>query len=231
MTTTFDAPTIAGLGLLGNLRAMRRAAHVHPMENAFRHFTERGGRVQGEFYATAPDARHLPEVRASYDALLVELIEQFEWLHVLGFEVEAWHRPGEPYATSDGLRADLDSFHIYYLPTDATGGLTTGHPMGEHIHTRYGTLLANDLFRIVHDAVAHSAGHSFGPRGERAAWWEHRRTMPAAARLALWNETTAQNAWTNYGPHMWRNGQFVDMPLRDRPYAEQRIVIPPTDWI
>lgn len=198
------------------------------------------GREQADHYASAPPLPE-PMLRETYGALRDAVVRQWNALVAAGFRFEPWHGDGEPYATSDAMRADLDQDRwLWYLPTAATP-LPAGHPMNEWVlmnyRQAYGVIerrlmVLNDVFRVVHDAMAHGAGHSFGPKGERAAYAEHRRTLPRSAHLALWNETTAQNLWTNYGPHMWRDGQYLsDIPLRDRPFAHQRVVDAPSDWL
>lgn len=96
-------------------------------------------------------------------------------------------------------------------------------------------LVANDVFRAVHDTIAHSEGHQFGPYGEKRAWWAHRSSLPRDAHLALWCETRAQNCWTNAGPHMTTTDDTGQprlrqhhennwLPMTQRPYAEQKCV-------
>ena len=192
-------------------------------------------RVQAEHYAGAPDAPY--ELwRPSYDALTATIVDQWHALIDAGFAVHPWLAPGEPYRQSVDMRSDLRQRWLYYLPTAAAGELPSWHPMGEYVlvGTPDGvrTMLLNDVFRAVHDAFGHGGGASFGPKGERQAWAAHRATLPEAAWLALWNETTGQNLWTNYGPHMWLGGGLLaTIPLRERPFAPQRIVDVPAEWL
>lgn len=175
--------------------------------------------------------------------------------------------PEQPYSDSAAMLADLRKRkHLYYFRTEVSqgteGALPPDHPMAATVTVhvplqRYRSgprkgepkpgqettqhLVANDVFRAVHDAIAHSNGFQFGPRGERRAWWTHRNCLPSEARVALWNETRAQNVWTNAGPHMQvRTADGVTrlatiddpqwVPLTQRPYAEQKCVDAPS-WL
>lgn len=63
-------------------------------------------------------------------------------------------------------------------------------------------VLANDLFRAVHDAFGHGIeGAGFRARGEENAWQAHIRLFTGKAVGALTSETRGQNSWLNYGPH------------------------------
>ena len=88
-------------------------------------------------------------------------------------------------------------------------------------------LLANDLFRVVHDVFAHAKeGHQFGPAGEEKAWLEHYGMFSPLARPALAAETRGQTCWMYFGPHLRdTNGALIGagepgwVPVRRRPYA------------
>jgi hypothetical protein len=78
------------------------------------------------------------------------------------------------------------------------GDATPGHPMLRE--TQYRTadgepMIANDLFRVVHDLVAHvRGGYSFSTNGEFNGMLTHASTMPESAWPALFAETFGQNA-------------------------------------
>ena len=68
------------------------------------------------------------------------------------------------------------------------------------------TVLANDLFRAVHDAFGHGLeGAGFRARGEENAWQAHVRLFTGSAVGAITSETRGQNSWLNYGPHAETN--------------------------
>lgn len=63
-------------------------------------------------------------------------------------------------------------------------------------------VLANDLFRAVHDAFGHGLeGAGFRAQGEENAWQAHARLFTGSAIGAITSETHGQNSWLNYGPH------------------------------
>ena len=60
-------------------------------------------------------------------------------------------------------------------------------------------MLANDVFRFVHDFFGHGTlGNSFGPIGEENAWNVHSRMYSPLARRAMTTETRGQNSWVNF---------------------------------
>jgi len=67
-------------------------------------------------------------------------------------------------------------------------------------------VLANDLFRAVHDAFGHGLeGAGFRAQGEENAWQAHVRLFTGSAIAALTSETRGQNSWLNFGPHGEKN--------------------------
>lgn len=185
-----------------------------------------------------------PRIQRSYRVFRQHIVQQWEALSAAGYTFHPWHGDtDQPYAHSAAMIDDLrNNKHLYYYPTDTGGDLSDDHPMmrtvtvttAPGVRTR---MLANDVFRAVHDCIAHSEGHQFGPYGERRAWWTHRSSLPSEARLALWNETRGQNTWTNAGPHMQtrdpegqirriRPGEPGYLRQTERPYGDQKCVIP-----
>jgi hypothetical protein len=60
-------------------------------------------------------------------------------------------------------------------------------------------LLANDVFRFVHDFFGHAKlGNGFGPVGEENAWRVHVQMYSPIARKAITTETRGQNSWVNF---------------------------------
>lgn len=147
-------------------------------------------------------------IAKSYREFTALVVIQYRALLAAGLSVE--YVMGEPYGSSAEMHAHIETGNIR---TRATGDdlATPGNPM---LATVDG-LLVNDMFRTVHDVVGHYATRSgFGPDGETVAWLEHRATMYPIMRLALWNETRGQAAWTNWAD------DHASMPLKDRPYAD-----------
>ena len=155
-------------------------------------------------------------------------MEQYEHATAHGFKFEPWTQPGQPYKDSKEMSADVAANkHLWYFPTDSGFGSDDrfkDHPLYEDVPGAHGVKY-NDLFRAVHDLYAHAMhGHQFGPTGELRAWTEHARMFSPLARKALTTETHGQNSWVNFGPHEpWK------LPVTERPYADQKASILPTD--
>jgi predicted GNAT family acetyltransferase len=81
-------------------------------------------------------------------------------------------------------------------------------------------LLANDVFRIVHDYFGHiKEGIGFRADGEENAWRQHAAMYSDLARGAMTTETRGQNSWLNYGPHGENNRTAK---ASETIYAEQK---------
>jgi HK97 family phage portal protein len=151
-----------------------------------------------------------PEAEASYAALVDEIGKQYEALLASGLKVHAWKGEGEPYGdppgstrpNSDKMRRDTAEGGEYsFFMTESgfgAGNVTENHPMLRP--TKFKTsdgdpMIANDLFRVVHDFVAHvRGGYSFSTNGEFNGTLSHASTLPEAAWPALFAETFGQNA-------------------------------------
>jgi len=88
-------------------------------------------------------------------------------------------------------------------------------------------VLANDLFRAVHDAFGHGLeGAGFRARGEENAWQAHIRLFTGAAKGAITSETRGQNSWLNYGPEGENNRTAK---VEDTVFADQKTGLMP-EW-
>jgi hypothetical protein len=66
-------------------------------------------------------------------------------------------------------------------------------------------VLANDLFRAVHDAFGHGLeGAGFRADGEENAWRAHARLFTGPAVAAITSETRGQNSWLNFNQRLFR---------------------------
>ena len=172
-----------------------------------------------------------PEVKAAYDALNKEIVEQYDKFIKAGFTPSKI--VGEnPYKTSKDLFADIEKKKLQYFPTNegfgsSTNGLTD-NPMlkgsGRFIDGE--ELLNNDVFRIVHDLVGHGANrNSFGALGEEIGYQAHKQSLSPLAQKALTTETRGQNSWVNYGPH----GETNRANPANTIYADQKIGLLPEE--
>jgi hypothetical protein len=160
-----------------------------------------------------------PKVRDSYEAMVKETLAQWETIKGTGLKVD-WVKPGQPdpYAASPRLAAMDVSMnnHWWGFPTDL--GYGSGikgtesdpkvnpllRPTGETIAGR--AVVANDVFRIVHDMMGHlKEGNGFRAEGEENAWRSHAAMYSDLARPAMTNETRGQNSWVNFGPYGDKN--------------------------
>jgi hypothetical protein len=180
-----------------------------------------------------------PATRASYDALIKETADQYQAIKKSGLKIEAITPDmPDPYAANPRLAAKdvADNNHLWYFPTDAGFGSNPAagidmatHPMMRKTGERLGgrELLANDMFRIVHDYFGHlKEGYGFRAAGEDNAWRSHASMYSDLARPAMTTETRGQNSWVNYGPHGESNRTAS---AADTKYADQKVGLMP-EW-
>lgn len=194
---------------------------------------ERAKRI-AEAYEAMKDDPTDPAVAAAYDAMIEETLAQYQFVKATGLQIEAIE-PGQADPYPEGPKQvleDLARGHLWFFPTDqGFGSLTEAQqanpllrPTDEYLNGRQ--LLANDVFRIVHDFFGHGIeGSGFGARGEENAWQSHMRLYSDAALPAVTSETRGQNSWVNYGPH----GESNRSNQRETIYADQKAGIMP-DW-
>lgn len=175
-----------------------------------------------------------PKTKKAYDALIKEVSQQYDDLKSKGLKVS---KMGEgmdnPYKSSADIVNDVKSNkHLWYYPTDqgfGSGTQTTQHPMlqaSKHLDADGKPMLANDLFRVVHDYHGHAKeGHKLGATGEERAYQEHRKMLTKDAQKALTTETRGQNSWVNYGPH----GEANRKNPANTVFADQKAGLLP-DW-
>lgn len=87
-------------------------------------------------------------------------------------------------------------------------------------------VLANDLFRAVHDAFGRGLeGAGFRAQGEENAWQAHVRLFTGSAVGAITSETRGQNSWLNYGPNGKAN---QTAKVEDTVFADQKTGLMPS---
>jgi len=149
-----------------------------------------------------------PEVKAAYEAMAKETIEQYKEFLDAGYTIEINNE--EPYANSQEMIDDLrNNKRIKIFSTESGFGDIAITPKQRKENpllakTKFKDvngkpLLINDLFRAVHDFFGHAElGNSFGPKGEENAWNVHVRMFSPLARRAMTTETRGQNAFVNF---------------------------------
>lgn len=177
-----------------------------------------------------------PVVKEAYQALIDEVVEQYRFVIDSGLKVEII--TGEdPYTSGPNELLDDVRYnnHLWVYPTadgfgsDSTFDVSQNPLLQETEFDVDGhKLLANDVFRIVHDYFGHVAqGAGFRARGEEAAWQAHAAMFSPQARRALTTETRGQNSWLNFGPHGESNRTAV---TEDTVFADQKIGLMPM-WV
>jgi hypothetical protein len=174
-----------------------------------------------------------PEVKAAYAALIQETISQFQIVKQMGLKIEAIPAGApNPYASSQALFDDVASGHMWFFSTDqgfGTENNVENNPLlapTNEVDSNGKPLLANDVFRIVHDIFGHvKEGNSFGQNGEENAWQSHVRMYSALAAKAMTTETRGQNSWVNFGPHAETNKTDPANTV----FADQKVGLLP-DW-
>lgn len=196
---------------------------------------EHGKKIAQAYHEMKHDPDH-PEVKQSYNALIDETKSQFNDLVKKGLKISRIE-PGmeNPYKNSKELHADVkNNNHLWYFPTESGFGgkeKSNNHPMlqATGIKHKEKDLLANDLFRIVHDINGHHIGgeSGFGPTGEHKAYLTHKKMYSPLAGKALATETLGQNSWVNFGPHAEHNQKNPNQTI----YAEQKAGLLPDEII
>jgi hypothetical protein len=199
--------------------------------------------------ADAYDAMaHAPEdpaVKAAYEDLIRQTVGQYEALAKSGYKfwfIDTEIPSNAEYASSpwNALRDMRSNQQMGVFPTTDGFGSSevdvsknplladTGikWPVGG-VDGPLRPVLANDLFRAVHDAFGHGIeGSGFRAQGEENAWQAHVRLFTGPAVGAITSETRGQNSWLNYGPYGERNRTAK---TEDTVFADQKTGLMP-EW-
>jgi len=149
-----------------------------------------------------------PEVKAAYEVMAKETLDQYDAITAKGYKLEI--NNNEPYSSSEDMINDLrDNNRMKIFSTESGFGDTpiTDKQREENILLKDSgrkdangeTLLVNDVFRFVHDFFGHAKlGNSFGPIGEENAWRVHSEMYSPEAKKAMTSETRGQNSFVNF---------------------------------
>lgn len=218
----------------------------------------RGGAVRADHFGELPiDDLKNPVVEFAYKRLAGEIGKQYDALTEdrpnspgTKFYFQDYGVSGEPYKNSSEVIRDIRTHNkLKVLKTDANsfgpeGSDFSTHPLLEdsgRVDANGVPLSYNDLFRAVHDAIAHGMyADQFGPIGEEGAWNTHIRTLNDPwARWALTTETRGQNSWINYNKsrffkntdRLLQPGEEGYVPIKDRPFADQKAALLPLSHV
>ena len=149
-----------------------------------------------------------PKVKAAYEAMAKETLDQYDAIVSKGYKVEI--NNNEPYSSSEDMIKDLrDNSKMNIFSTESGFGdeAITDKQRKENIllsdsgrkDANGEKLLVNDVFRFVHDFFGHAKlGNSFGPIGEENAWRVHSEMYSPEAKKAMTSETRGQNSFVNF---------------------------------
>lgn len=202
---------------------------------------ERGRRIADAFEEMA-DAPDDPRVRAAYDAMIEETLEQWKIIKESGIRIEFIDPEGtRPYEASPRLAIEdvRENNHLWVDRTDDAYGQTPiteadiqKNPMlrvveGETIDGK--PVRVNDIFRIVHDYFGHiKEGNGFRATGEENAWRQHAAMYSPVARRAMTTETRGQNSWVNFNRESGEANRTAS--AEDTIFADQKVGLLP-DWV
>lgn len=179
-----------------------------------------------------------PVVAEAYQNMIKQTRAQYQALVDAGYEFYFYDNTNDPYAGNPwnamrDLRAN-QRMGVYSTEAGFGSGDTAGtvdqnvsnNPLLEDTGLTWmfdgkpRKVLANDLFRAVHDAFGHGLeGAGFRAAGEENAWQAHVRLFTGSAVAALTSETRGQNSWTNFGPYGEQNRTAK---VEDTIFADQK---------
>jgi len=195
-------------------------------------------------YEVMRHAPNDPKVKEAYSNLIKQTTAQYRALEAAGFQFYLMDESNDPYNGNpwNAMRDLRATQTMGVFATEAgfgseeSGGAADDNPMtvDTGLMWPYGGLdgpkkrvLANDLFRAVHDAFGHGMeGAGFREHGEENAWQAHARLFTGSAVGAITSETRGQNSWLNYGPYGEKNRTAK---VEDTVFAEQKTGLMP-EW-
>lgn len=184
-----------------------------------------------------------PATRAAYADMIAQTIAQYQALANAGYRFWFYDESNDPYDGNpwNSMRDLRDNQQLGVFATEAGfGSGATDIDVGDSpmladtgIRWPYGSLdgpqkrvLANDLFRAVHDMFGHGMeGAGFRAQGEENAWQAHVRLYYGPAVGAVTSETRGQNSWLNFGPYGEAN---QTASVEDTVFADQKIGLMPS---
>lgn len=197
-------------------------------------------------YEAMPHAPQDPKVKAAYADLVRQTRAQYDALAAAGYRfwfMDLSREDNAEYASTpwNAMRDIRANRVMGVFPTDEGFGSDAAfdpksNPLLEDtgltwpaggLDGKPARVLANDLFRAVHDAFGHGLeGAGFRARGEENAWQAHVRLFTGPAVGAITSETRGQNSWLNYGPNGEANRAAK---VEDTVFADQKTGLMP-EW-
>lgn len=192
----------------------------------------------GQAYEEMKHAPNDPVVREAYENLVRQTTAQYQALEADGYKfwfIDISDPKQQDYVSTpwNAMRDIRQNKQMGVFPTAEGFGSNEnfdsgGNPLLVDTGIKWpvggpdgplAPVLANDLFRAVHDAFGHGLeGAGFRAQGEENAWQAHARLFTGSAVGAITTETRGQNSWLNYGPHgeANRNAKIEDTVFGDQ---------------
>lgn len=186
-----------------------------------------------------------PAVKEAYDNLIKQTLAQYQALEKAGYKfwfIDTRIPANADYASSpwNAMRDMRANQEMGVFPTSDGFGSSDADVSSNPLLADTGIqwpvggpdgplqpVLANDLFRAVHDAFGHGMeGAGFRADGEENAWQAHSRLFTGSALGAITSETRDQNSWLNYGPNGESNRTAK---VEDTIFADQKTGLMP-EW-
>jgi hypothetical protein len=200
------------------------------------------GKRIADAYDEMADDPFNPDVIEAYQDLINQVKEQYNALADAGYQFTFFDSETDPYGGNPvNAMRDLRNnkkMAVYgtydgYGQTEISLEDIRRNPMLEDTGLRWvdqqglsRAVLANDLFRAVHDAFGHGLeGAGFRARGEENAFQAHAKLFTGKALGALASETRGQNSWLNFGPFAEQN---KNAKVEDTVFAEQKVGLMPS---
>lgn len=216
---------------------MRSTGRPYNPPSTFVKVDPAAGKRVSDAYA---EMKHDPtnaKVAAAYDAMIKETVAQWHSMMKTGLKVEFTDKDHPyPYKTPHDSLADIrDNHHLWVYSTDQGFGSDHKFDASDNpllaktgIKVDGKNLLANDVFRAVHDYFGHvKEGVGFRADGEENAWRAHAAMYSDIARKAMTSETRGQNSWLNWGPHGEKNRTAK---TEDTVFADQKTGLLPDEF-
>jgi hypothetical protein len=185
-----------------------------------------------------------PIVKEAFENLISQTKAQYYILVEAGYRFYFFDETNDPYngspygameelrnekrmgsfATEAGFGSAATELNVEDNPMLADTGIEWGYGS---VNGKKKRVLANDLFRAVHDAFGHGLeGAGFRARGEENAWQAHARLFTGSAVAAITSETRGQNSWLNFGKYAEQNRTAK---VEDTIFADQKTGLMP-EW-
>ncbi|CAB4124912.1 NAT_SF domain containing protein [uncultured Caudovirales phage] len=204
---------------------------------------ERAKRIADAYEAMAHNPQD-PAVKEAYQNLIQQTMAQYKALEAAGYKfhfIDLNSQEGQDYASTpwNAMRDTRANQRMGVFSTEAGFGSAEdfnpeANPLLEDTGLQWPLgkngamqrVLANDLFRAVHDAFGHGMeGAGFRADGEENAWQAHSRLFTGSALGAITSETRGQNSWLNYGPYGEANRTAK---IEDTHFADQKTGLMPS---